>query len=167
MTNSNREDRLRLYLSTRNRAIEKKLGVGNDGEVWQTDKTTAVKVCDDEERYAKERNCYLLLGEKKITEICGFVVPRLIDYSDPLMIIEIDFVKPPYIIDFGKVYLHRAPPHFSQQTMADWYAEKKELYGEHWPTIRSILIRLRAIGIYHMDPKPGNIMPANWDPSLD
>ncbi len=101
-----------------------------------------------------------------MTEIYGYTIPTLIDFSNDLMVIEMSVVQPPYIIDFGKAYLHSPPPHFSEQTMADWYAEKQELWGEHWPEIRSILNRLRALGIYHLDPRPGNILPANWDPLL-
>jgi hypothetical protein len=163
---SDLEQRLRLYLAKHDRAMEKVLGMGSDGVVWQTDKTTAVKVCEHLERYQTERDCYRLLMDKEITEICGFAVPRLINYDNALWVIEMDIVKPPYILDFGKAYLHRPPPELSEETMAEWQAQKQELYGEHWPTIRSILSRLRSMGIYHMDPRPHNILPANWNPEL-
>lgn len=31
--------------------------------------------------------------------------------------------------------------------MNDWYAAQKELWGELWPTVRSILNRLEGLGI--------------------
>jgi len=167
MTIADLEARAKLYAVQRGRAIEKLLGHGSDGAVWQTSRATAVKVCEDAKRYFTERDCYRLLLDEGITEIYGFTIPTLIDYSDSLMAIEMAIVQPPYLIDFGKAYLHISPPQFSRETMADWYAEKKELYGEHWPTILKILRRLQSLGIHHMDPKPSNILPANWNPSLD
>jgi len=161
------ESRARLYTAQTGRAIEKLLGHGNDGAVWQTNRATAVKVCEDHQRYCTERDCYRLFYDQSITEICGYAIPKLINFSDPLQVIEMAVVQPPYIIDFGKAYLHCAPPSFPQQTMADWIAEKKELYGEHWPTIQRILRKLNSLGIHHMDPRPANILPANWNPSLD
>jgi hypothetical protein len=167
MTLADLEARAREYAERYGLVIEKHLGHGNDGAVWQTTHSTAIKVCEDNQRYSTERDCYRLFRERGVTEIKGFAIPRLVNFSDDLMVIEMDVVQPPYIIDFGKAYLHRAPPHFSQQVMADWYAEKKELWGETWPLIQTILNRLKALGIYHMDPKPHNILPAEWDPPLD
>jgi len=161
------EDRARLYTERRGYAIAAQLGHGNDGAVWQTSRTSAVKVCEDAARYSTERDCYRLFAERQITEICGFAIPRLIHHDDALLIVEMDIVHPPYIIDFGKAYLHRKPPAFPRETMDEWQAEKQELYGDHWPTIQSILRRLAALGIYHMDPKPANILPANWNPTID
>src|SRR5262249_31538951 len=97
----------------------------------------------------------------------GYAVPQLIGYDDNLWIIEMTVVTPPYIIDFGKAYLQKTPPDFSPETMADWIQEKEELYGDHWPEIRSILNRLKSLGIHHMAPKPATILPATWNPSLD
>ena len=166
MSDSDRERRARLYTEERQRTIEKALGSGTDGSVWQTSRSTAVKACDDFRRYSTERDCYRLFYERGVDELCGYTIPTLIDYSDQHMVIEMSVVKPPYIIDFGKACLNSAAPTFSQQTMADWYAEKKELWGDYWPEILSILRRLRSLGVIHMDPRPGNIMPANWDPPL-
>ena len=105
--------------------------------------------------------------ENNVEEIYGFAIPRLIDYDNTVMVIEMDIVEPPYILDFGKAYLHRPPPHFSPEVMQESYDSQVELWGEHWPMIRKILGRLQSLGIYHVDPSPRNIRPANWDPPLD
>ena len=76
------------------------------------------------------------------------------------------FVDEPYVLDFGKVHLDE-PPDYSAEVMADFFVKQKELWGPYWPEIRKIWDILRSIGIFHMDPKPGNIMPENYDPSLE
>lgn len=120
--------------------------------------------CDDNQRYSTELACYRLLQERQILEINGYAVPQLIDFDAGLRVIEITIVAPPYVIDFGKAYLASAPPDFSPEVISEWLAEKEELYGDRWPEIRSVLARLRLIGIFHLDPKPHNILPLNWDP---
>jgi hypothetical protein len=156
------EERARFYAQRRGYSIEKPLGHGSDGAVWQSSRTTAIKVCEDQARYCRERDCYRLFEEQQITEVYGFAIPRLVQFDDGVQIIEMDIVHAPYIIDFGKGYLHRRPPEFSAETMADWLAEKEELYGKHSPTIQAVLRRLVALGVYHMAPKPANILPADW-----
>ena len=167
MTNSDLLERLRLYCETRNRAIELSLGDGTDGGVWQTTKRTAVKVFLRRENYEIERSCYQLLMEQDVTEIQGFAIPRLIDFDNGLMIVEMDIVEPPYILDFGKAYLFRPPPQFSAEVMRESEESQQELWGEYWPTIGKILARLRGLGIYHVDPSPRNIRPVDWDPPID
>ena len=61
-----------------------------------------------------------------MTSIHGFAVPRLIDFDNELLAIEMDVIQPPRILDFGKVTLDRAPD-FSEQTMADWREQQAEL----------------------------------------
>ena len=103
---SEAEQRARLYSLNRKRAIEGPLGDGIDGGVWRTDKKTAVKACFRETSYVNERDCYRIFLEKGITDIHGFAVPHLFDYDDALMVVEMAIVRPPFILDFGKVYLN-------------------------------------------------------------
>jgi hypothetical protein len=157
--------RAKLYATSQLVAIEDALGVGTDGAVWSTDVSSAIKVFSRAKNYATELESYRRLREAGVTDLLGFAVPELFGWDDELLVIEMSLVKPPYVLDFGKVYLDR-PPDFSQDVMSDWRAAQQELWGELWPTVRSILSRLRGLGIYHMDPKPGNIMPEHWDPPL-
>lgn len=167
MNASDRELRARLYTGEQSRTILKPLGSGTDGSVWQTTVATAVKACEDFARYSTERDCYRLLLDKGVTEILGYAIPRLIGYSNEHMVIEIDLVKPPYILDFGKASLHGWPSHYTAEQIADFFAERELLFDDQWPTVRSILARLRMYGVYHLDPRPYNILPANWNPRLD
>lgn len=156
MVSPDLRERARLYTESRNRAIEPgQLGDGTDGLVLRTNRKTAIKIFSREHNFNTELACYQLLHEKGITDICGFAIPQLLDYSRELMVIEMGIVQPPYILDFGKAYIHRRPPEMSPETMEETLADRQKHWGEHWPAIRSILVRLAAIGIHHTDPRYG------------
>src|SRR4051812_11316294 len=53
-----------------------------------------------------------------VTKVHRFAVPKLISWDDDLLIVEIQVVSPPFILDFGKAYLDH-PPDFDEQTMAE------------------------------------------------
>ena len=166
MDHSELEARVLLYAQRRQLAIlTEPLGGGTDGTVWKTADKTAVKILRKREVYATEKECYLRFLRANTSQICGFVVPQLVDYADDLLAIEMTIVEPPRILDFGKVALDHAGD-FSEQTMTDWYAMQEELWGSYWPQVRRLLVSLRAMGIYYADPNPYNITPENYDPDL-
>src|SRR5438270_13924869 len=82
--------------------IEPPLGFGDDGAVWATNRRTALKAFHRESNYAHELECYQRLTDAGITSIREFAVPELTSYDDQFWIIEMGFVSPPYILDFGK-----------------------------------------------------------------
>ena len=133
--------------------------------MWKTSRRTAVKVFQTAKTYAVELECYRRLQAAGITKICGYAIPRLASYDDNLLVIEMSLVNPPYVLDFGKVTLDRQPD-YPPATIAYVREEQQEWWGDLYPTIRKILRRLEALGIFYADPKPGNIMPENWDPEL-
>jgi hypothetical protein len=158
--------RAELYALRKQRSIlDPPLGGGTDGTVWETTRKTALKILRQPEVYAVEVECYKRFLARNVTSIHGFAVPRLIDFDNELLAIEMDVIQPPRILDFGKVTLDRAPD-FSEQTMADWREQQAELWEDHWPTIQRILAALRVMGIYYSDPNPYNITPEDWNPSL-
>jgi hypothetical protein len=165
MAASDLEVRARLYAEALGISIEKRLGYGSDGCVWKTSRRTAIKVFESSKIYEVELECYRRLERAGVTEICGFAVPRLASHSDELLVVEMSLVNPPYVLDFGKVTLDRQPD-YPPATIAYAREEQKEWWGDLYPTIRSIVGRLQSLGIFYADPKPGNIMPENWDPEL-
>jgi hypothetical protein len=126
-----------------------------------------MKVFERAENFENELRCYEILADRGVREIYGYAIPRLLDSSRELLVIEMEIVEPPYILDFGKAYFKRQLPKFSAEVMRETREAQMELWGDYWPEIRKILSRLESYGIYHTDPKPGNIRPANWNPSLD
>jgi hypothetical protein len=58
------ERRLQLYIKSRKLTILSRLGHGQDGNVWQSDRNTAVKVMFREDSYFNELICYERLAER-------------------------------------------------------------------------------------------------------
>ena len=133
------------------------LGFGTDGYVWRTSRKSAIKVFERESNYIRERDCYRRLESQYVSQIEGFAIPRLIDCEDELLVVEMDVVSPPFLLDFGKAYLDQAP-NFSAEVMSDWEEQQIEWFGERWPQVRSALYSLERLGIYYQDVRPGNIM---------
>ena len=93
------------YVKDRDIKIESQLGFGQDGIVYATDRRTAVKAYGFERGYATERDIYIRFSEENVSEIASFAVPWLIDFDDSLMVVEMTFVNPPFVLDFAKCYL--------------------------------------------------------------
>ncbi len=152
------EQRAQTFAARQGFALDltRKLGFGSDGTVWRTSLGTAIKVFERLRPYGAEKACYQRLRDLNITEILGFTVPQLESFDDELAVIEMTIVTPPYLLDFGKTYLDRAPD-YSPEVIADDEAFRRELFDDDWPTVEQILDRLEAIGIYYVDARPGNI----------
>lgn len=127
-----------------------------DGEVWESDQQTAIKALRRQQNYIAELECYQRFTKNDVIAIREFAVPRLVDFHDPLLVIEMGFVFPPYIIDFAKCRLD-SPFDFSQEVMDDWNEAGMEIFEDRWPTVKSLLRSLEQYGIYYLDAKPGNI----------
>ena len=97
----------------------KPLGVGTDGAVWYTTRFTALKAFYKERNFELELECYHRLHAAELQKVGGFWVPQLIGHDAHLLVIEMSIVKPPYVLDFGKVYLDRQPD-FSPEVLRDW-----------------------------------------------
>jgi hypothetical protein len=133
-------------------------GFGSDGTVWRTTHGSALKILFRDDNYAVERDCYLRLREAGTRHVGSLNVPILVDYDDELRAIEMTIVRPPYLLDFGKVYLDDPPPYWDDvQLMANFYEEKAPLFGRNWPRVLKAMASLRLHGIYYVDPRPQNI----------
>jgi hypothetical protein len=112
----------RKYAASQKIALRRRLGEGNDGVVWETNRKTAVKVFQYQKNYRMEFQAYQRLAARRITKIRQFAVPRFIRADDELMAIEMSIVSPPCVIDFGKSYLDVEPDH-SAETWAEHHEE--------------------------------------------
>jgi hypothetical protein len=166
MDNSDAIRRINEY-AQRKGTTASPLSEGQDGVVWQTSlgRNSVIKAFYRQENYLAELSCYQRLAERHIEQIKGFHIPSLIDYDDELMVVEIDLVQPPFILDFGKARLDYRPD-FSEEVIDETLSEWREWWGdEYFPAIRSIVAILQYHGIYYPDPRPGNIKPMNWNPA--
>ena len=127
-----------------------------DGEVWESNRYTAVKGLCRQRNYIAELECYERFLANGVEKIKGFAVPRLIGHDDELQIVEIEIVAPPYIIDFAKCRLD-VRFDFSPEVMADWDEAGAELFEGRWREVKLLLAALERYGIYYLDAKPGNI----------
>ena len=116
----------------------------------------AVKIHAREPDYRRERDVYLRLQEHNVCEICQCAVPQLLGYDDELFALEMTLVTRPFLLDFGDAKLDQ-PHDFSEEVLADWRADKKELFGRRWTDVQTILRYLEGYGIYMLDVHPGNI----------
>lgn len=134
------------------------LGYGSDGSVWHSSRKTAVKALYNQKNYDNELECYIRLKAAGVRQIGLFDVPFLEDYDANLRVIEISIVQPPYLLDFGKVYLDHPPTHlYDEQMMANALEEWQERFGDRWSKVRHAIRMLEKLGIYYFDPRPGNV----------
>ena len=139
--------------------FERELGAGYDGIVLATETPSAVKAFRHEPLYQKERDVYRRLEDERVRTVEGFKVPRLIQSDDELWTLEIEWVHPPFVLDFAGAYLDREPPWADdEEVYSAWLAEKREQFGdERWATVAGVLATFRRYGVYLADVKPGNI----------
>jgi hypothetical protein len=137
------------------------LGSGVHGIVFavesQTEKgKSAIKVHERERDYRRERDVYLRLVEREVTDIRGCAIPELLHHDDDLWILAMTIVTRPFVLDFAGAYLDQAPD-FSKEVLADWRTEKEEQFGPRWPEVQAILRFLEGYGVFMLDVNPGNI----------
>jgi len=152
--------RVEEFAAARGLTVLRRLGHGVQGiviEVEDQDEfTVAVKAHERRDAYERERDVYLRLRDYGIEDLLGSKVPQLVDFDDSLQILCITIVTRPYVLDFGGAFLDEAPQ-FSDEVMAEWYAEKKEQFGKRWPDALRVLRALADLGIHVIDVNPNNI----------
>jgi hypothetical protein len=141
---------------------EDPFGYGMDGTIWRTSRHSVVKVFEHERNFRDEWECYRRFASAQVESVLGFAVPELIGFHDKLWVLEISIVSPPFLLDFGKVYLDAPPPYWDDaEVMGHWHAEGQDNFGSRWSKVLSVIGSLQKYGIYYVDPKPGNIMFAD------
>ena len=71
------------------------------------------------------------------------------------MIIRMDFVSAPFLLDFAGVLF--TPPDFSEEVLADWYADIDEKFGPNAWVAHLVYQSLAKLGIYYVDIRPSNL----------
>jgi len=137
--------------------LDELIGFGTDGHVWSTDRNSAIKVLESADCYLRERDCYLRLQEREVAAIDRLVIPRLLDFDDELMIVEMEIVAPPYLLDFGKAYLDGDHPYSPEQIRAYYGSLGRHFRTDDVPRVMKICRILRGYGIEYLDAKPKNI----------
>ena len=150
-------ERVEQYAELYGLTLTKQLGFGNDGVVWSTLSRSVVKAIYRHDTFEREKAAYLRLFERDVKQLAGFQVPQLLNFHNALMVIEMQAVFPPYVIDFGKAYLDQLPD-YPEGAMDEWMESRRELFDEdQWPQVLRLLAALRGLGIHYLDPTPANI----------
>ncbi len=148
------------------------LGFGEEGCVWRASvpppfTETAVKVFDRRSNFQCERDAYLRLRDRQVTHLNDFSVPSLVDHDDELLVVEMTIVQPPFVLDFGKVYIDRRPPYVNDiEVMTEAETKCIELFegARRWKKVQRALWKLEALGIWYVDPNPRNVQFGSDEP---
>jgi hypothetical protein len=153
--------RLHEFAQRKGLIVRNPLGSGVHGSVFAAEYhaesgRSALKSFTSEKWYRQERDVYLRIRQRGITQVRGCHVPEMIDFDDSLWVIEMTVVVRPFVLDFAGAYLDKAPD-FSDEVLAQWRADKKEQFESRWGEVQAILRALEAHGIFMIDVNPGNI----------
>lgn len=107
------------YARRRDIALLEQIGSGQDGVVFSTTQKTVVKAFLYDPQYVREKQVYGRIEECDINSIGEFSIPRLIDTHDELLVIEMEFVTAPFIVDFAGAYLDE-PLDYPQEILRQW-----------------------------------------------
>lgn len=132
------------------------LGWGVSGFVFLSpDAMTAVKVHHFEAGHAAEVKAYQWLRQQRITQILGVTVPKLRAVDSDRMLIQMDVVCPPFLLDFAGVKF--TDPGFPPDTIAENSRMIEERFGPNAPLAFAIQAELRKLGMFYLDMRPDNL----------
>src|SRR6266542_3728794 len=133
-------------------------GPGQDGFVQRSDRLTAVKFFDRDERFRRELEVYQVLRARGIHEIAGHAVPELIDVDEELRSIEMSIVERPFILDFAGAKRPEEVPDFEQHVIDEHLERVRELFDDRWADALHVAEMFRReTGFILLDIHPGNI----------
>jgi hypothetical protein len=133
-----------------------RLGWGISGYVYLSpDARTAVKIHRYAEGFERELAVYRILRRLKLKSVCGLTVPQLRGHNSSLRAIRMDFVSPPYLLDFAGATF--TPPDFPEDVIAEWRAGIDRQFGQNAWMAYAVYDALGKHGIYYTDFRPSNM----------
>lgn len=115
------------YSQRRKLTLSDDLGWGMDGVVHFSDVSTAIKSFKYKDLYRQELDVYLRLQERKVEQVCGFNVPKLVNYHDELMVIEMEVVSPPFVLDFACAGVDEPLNNYTAEELQTWMGGRNSL----------------------------------------
>lgn len=144
------------YLRGRSDIVDD-LGSGTDGWVFSLKPYSVIKVHENRRRFYNELHAYQRLQADQVIEINGLSVPQLQGADEELLLVEMSYVQPPYLIDFGKCTIDTRPD-FTDEALEMADAEVRDRFGPRADDAfhaRDVLWRRH--GIYYYDISRYNI----------
>ncbi len=136
--------------------VLRELGWGVSGIVFMApDLTTAIKVHHRRESFQNEARAYRLLRSHRVTSMMGITIPKLRYADEERMLIAIDIVRPPFLLDFAGVQF--VDPGFSEQTIIENREDVELRFGRNAHLAFAVQHALLQFGIYYLDLRRGNL----------
>jgi hypothetical protein len=136
---------------SRNISCGRLLGKGKDGHVWQSNRNSAVKIHESVPSYRGELDAYIRLRECSVISAAGFSIPRLADFDDNLLALEMTIVSPPFALDFASAILDN-PPDLIEDEGHTFYDFIRDRFDEHADEVMDLYHELAdRAGIYVLD----------------
>ncbi len=133
-------------------------GPGQDGFVLRSDRFSAVKFFDRRERFERELEVYLILSAKGTRRIADHNVPKLLDFDDALLAIEMTIVERPFVLDFAGAKRPNQVPDFDAEIVAEHQERMREMFGDRLDDALHVAEMFRlATGFTLLDIHPGNV----------
>lgn len=161
--------RATLYAGRRGVLLGSRLGFGKDGSVFSllpgagtihgVEVPSAIKVFVRPELCEREHAVYRRLadvGVGGVVQVCGHNVPVMLDYDPELWVIRMTVVARPFVLDFAGAYIDE-PPEFPADVMEERCAHWADIFEHRWPAVQRIMTEFRRLGVFLLDPSPGNI----------
>lgn len=134
----------------------RRLGWGVSGVVFATgDNRTAVKVHHYAEGHATEVEAYRRLAKAKLFRIDDIIIPRMRAFDSSLRAIQMDFVSPPFLLDFAGVMFKK--PDFEPHVWEEWKQGIFQKFGPNQDFAYRVLQRLKKLSIYYLDLRESNL----------
>jgi hypothetical protein len=131
-------------------ALPEPLGWGIGGFVYLSPQPgRVVKVHRGEKGFRVELEVYRRLRRLRMTQLHGLNVPTMYGFDEKEMVLEMDFVSAPFLLDFAGVLF--SPPDFERDVMEKWHADINAAYGPNAWVAYSVYESLSKHGIYYMD----------------
>jgi hypothetical protein len=131
------------------------LGWGIGGFVYLSpDGLSAVKVHRGP-GYLPELETYRRLRRLGIRQLHGLNIPRLLGNDDTLLVIRMDVVSAPFLLDFAGVLFR--PPDFPDDPTHGWQADVEAKFGPNAWIAHLVFDSLAKHGIYYVDFRPTNL----------
>lgn len=128
--------------------------------MYRTNRITAIKTFKYSKQFDRELQIYQRLHQNGVYSVEAFTIPRLLDFHREFLVIEMQVVEPPFVLDFASAYIDQRPV-YTEEEEEEWEQTFKENFGERWDTVQSIRAVFRRHKIYLTDLTPRNIRFAN------
>lgn len=117
-----------------------------------------MKFFDRLERYQREVEIYRILQARGIGKIAGHNMPRLRNFDDALLAIEMSIVERPFVLDFAGAKLPAEVPDFGPEILEEHQERMREMFGDRLDDALHVAGMFeRETGFVLLDIHPGNI----------